>query len=53
MKVVELVDGFEIWPDDCLYSPPLTNRFFTLEALENHIKLMLIAVQQYKEKKVD
>ncbi len=27
--------------------------FESITALENHIKLMLIAVQQYKEKKVD
>lgn len=29
------------------------NVFPTIEALENHIKLMLIAVQNYKEKPVE
>lgn len=27
--------------------------FSSLETLENHVKLMLIAVQQYKENKLD
>jgi hypothetical protein len=28
------------------------NTFPSVDALENHIKLMLIAVQQYKEKQI-
>ncbi len=52
MKVDYLEDyGYTVMMEDSFTCA--TNTFPSLEVLENHIRLMLIAVQNYKENTVD
>ncbi len=53
MKVVDYVAGYTIATDDDLVVIDNCMYFSTLEQLENHLKLCLIAVQNYKENTVD